>query len=265
MSLGEEHTVSFKAPGAVSHARWMAKAIYALKIWLFRAHFRLTKVETRRLPIFCQFVLQIHIEAWFQSSLPISAPRNDLSLMKKLLDLSRGHQSGPNPYLAAAKKLSSHLWYLSEEQVALAFFDPDVSCEEKRLMSEAMKVRHGAEGRTPRLQIAEPSLIADSRLSDFVNKNTRAFFKITGISEEFLEEGPENWHANEDYINACETLGKLKVINDVAERGVALIKTYNKLLTRDEEQLQFLLQVVGEHRRLFPDSRKSTIIQSFPE
>ena len=53
---------------------------------------------------------------------------------------------------SAAKKLSSHLWYFSEEQVALGFLEPDVTCEDKWLMSEAIQTRHGAPERTPRLQ-----------------------------------------------------------------------------------------------------------------
>ena len=52
----------------------------------------------------------------------------------------------------------------------------------------------------------------------------------------------------------------LKVVNDTAERGVKLIQDYNLILTKDEEQKQFLLQVVQEHRRLYPDASKKTIV-----
>jgi len=51
----------------------------------------------------------------------------------------------------------------------------------------------------------------------------------------------------------------LSVVNDLAKRGVALIEQYNSILTKDEEQKQFLLQVVEEHRRRFPDSSKKTL------
>ena len=42
-----------------------------------------------------------------------------------------------------------------------------------------------------------------------------------------------------------------RVVNDQAERGVALIEEFSGHLTKDEEQLQFLLQVVQEHRRAY--------------
>ncbi|KAG0725682.1 hypothetical protein GWK47_038130 [Chionoecetes opilio] len=47
------------------------------------------------------------------------------------------------------------------------------------------------------------------------------------------------------------------VVNDHAERGVALIQEFNGSLTKDEEQLQFLLQVVADHRKAFPDPREA--------
>ena len=48
------------------------------------------------------------------------------------------------------------------------------------------------------------------------------------------------------------TVHELKVVNDAAERGVALIQAYSGSLTRDEEQLQYLLQVVAPHRQAVP-------------
>ena len=36
-----------------------------------------------------------------------------------------------------------------------------------------------------------------------------------------------------------------------------MIREFNSLLTKDEKQKQYLLQVVEEHRRKFPDARKS--------
>jgi len=51
----------------------------------------------------------------------------------------------------------------------------------------------------------------------------------------------------------------LKVVNDAAERGVALIQAFNGVLTSPEEQKQFLLQVVEKHSCDFPNCNKSTL------
>ena len=55
---------------------------------------------------------------------------------------------------------------------------------------------------------------------------------------------------------------QLKVINDAAERGISLIQNFNSVLTNQEEQKQFLLQVVEKHRQDFPDTKKSTLTAS---
>lgn len=52
----------------------------------------------------------------------------------------------------------------------------------------------------------------------------------------------------------------LAVVNDVAERGVALIEEYNKCLTKNEEQLQYLLLVISEYRKKYPNCNKKTLM-----
>lgn len=52
----------------------------------------------------------------------------------------------------------------------------------------------------------------------------------------------------------------MRVVNDIAERGVALIEEYNKLITINEEQKQYLLLVVKQHRQKYPNTKKSTLL-----
>ena len=63
----------------------------------------------------------------------------------------------------------------------------------------------------------------------------------------------------EDFDSTAAFVQGIAVINDHAERGVALIQEYNWSLTQDEEKLQFLLQVVSRHRSQFLDSKKKTV------
>ncbi|KAK2708514.1 hypothetical protein QYM36_014200 [Artemia franciscana] len=79
------------------------------------------------------------------------------------------------------------------------------------------------------------------------------------LPDGFLTVDPDLWEDRHDYKLASETVRLLKVVNDHAERGVALIQEYSGFITQDELQLQFLLQVVNEHRRVYPDSRKQTL------
>ena len=56
-------------------------------------------------------------------------------------------------------------------------------------------------------------------------------------------------------------LKNFKVVNDSAECGVALIKKFNRILTNDEEQKQYLLQIVADHRKQFPNACKKTLFK----
>ncbi len=60
---------------------------------------------------------------------------------------------------------------------------------------------------------------------------------------------------------AEDIVRELRVVNDTAERGVALMQEFNALLTEDEEQTQFAIQVIKEHRKRYPDSKKETLLK----
>ena len=89
--------------------------------------------------------------------------------------------------------------------------------------------------------------IPDLRLQELVTKNTCLFFEILTIPDSFLGTHPETWVTNIDYLQAEPVVHELRVINYTAERGVTLMQGYNALLTKDEEQTQFVLQVVKNY------------------
>lgn len=73
---------SICAPGAFHHARWMAKAIYTLKIFLLRDNFRLTRNEKINLRALCIFIVKLYLKKWFSAPLSTKAPAVDLNLCK---------------------------------------------------------------------------------------------------------------------------------------------------------------------------------------
>ena len=77
---------------------------------------------------------------------------------------------------------------------------------------------------------------------------------------DFLQEDPSSWDNNEYYRISCLRV-QLKVVNDAAERGVSLIQNFNSIITNQEKQKQYLLQVVERHRQQFPVSKKSIIVE----
>ena len=74
------------APGAMHNARWMAKAINSLKMWLFREQsvIKLSKRGKKGLREVCLFIIEYYSEYWFKCTLPLKAPAANLNLLKQL-------------------------------------------------------------------------------------------------------------------------------------------------------------------------------------
>jgi len=249
--------VHFMAPGAMHHARWLAKAIYALKIWLFQKQFSLTAREERELLNICIFVVVIYFKAWFTAPFAASAPNNDFQLLKNLVEYERENAAISS---VACKKLEGHLWYLSEELVGLSFFDDALSVETKREMVLAINEHEGTEDPPKRLMKMNVTGLVNMTVANFVTKNTSNFFRKLGIQYGFIDVDPELWNDRDDYRQGRDIVHQLKVVNDIAEQGVALIEEYNSILTNDEDQKQYLLQIVQDHRKRFPNCNKRTQI-----
>lgn len=256
--------VNFAAPGAFHHARWMAKVIYCLKIYMFRKQFKLTPKEAKGLERFNDFSTRLYMKVWFCCSNAADAPFMDLEFLKHL-DLVKNECKEISE--AASKALKRHLWYLNGDLVMLCLFSSNVSTEDKILMvDELFKIdkynRERVTNASKRLSEQEIGKVHEKSLHNFVNKNSWRIFEALNIQDDFLHSSPSEWKKFESYRDGERKVKCLKIINDCAERGVALISEYNQLITKDEEQKQFLLQVVEAHRKKFKDTKKITLVNN---
>lgn len=69
----------------------------------------------------------------------------------------------------------------------------------------------------------------------------------------------ELWSDTPSYIAAAALVKNLVCVNDCAERGVALIQEFNETITKDEQQKQYLLQVVEKHRKSFLNCNRDSL------
>ncbi|KAE9531874.1 hypothetical protein AGLY_010076 [Aphis glycines] len=258
--LGDKpnNTIFFHTPGAIHHARWMAKAIYCLKIFMFRTSFELTISEEDGLRDICIFIVTIYIEAWFKAPSAAAAPYQDLLFIRKLYNYSSNDDDISR---VALHKFRNHLWYLTPEAVALAFFDKTISNESKRKMIIKLNCKTHSNEKIKRLSLKESEIpeFVKKEIEFFVTSRTLDFFKIFNLDTEFLLNDPSDWSENLSFQNAFKTISKLKTVNDTAERGIKLIEDYNSILTTNEEQKQFVLQIVSDYRKIFPDCKKQTL------
>ncbi|XP_044015282.1 uncharacterized protein LOC122857241 [Aphidius gifuensis] len=121
----------FRYPGAFHHARWMAKAIYALKMYLFRERINLKTAEKQGLTAMCHFIVTVYVKSWFMASSAIHASNHDLQFLKVLFEYQSVDKKISDATLG---KMLNHLWYLNPQLAATSFFDDQVSVEVKKKM-----------------------------------------------------------------------------------------------------------------------------------
>jgi hypothetical protein len=95
----------------------------------------------------------------------------------------------------------------------------------------------------------------------FIGPASHLFFEILHLDTSFLDEDVETWKDLPSFNAAKGIVQNLRVVNDTAERGIALASTFNSLLTTQEDQKQYLLQVVEDHRKRYPKATKAILFQ----
>ncbi|CAI6370256.1 unnamed protein product [Macrosiphum euphorbiae] len=109
----------------------------------------------------------------------------------------------------------------------------------------------------------DDKFIGKKNIDAFITEESLKLFSRFNIDDGFLKHDPTFWESSESYINGKKIINSLKIVNDTAERAVKLMEEYNSTLTLDEEQKQFILKCVQEHRKIYPDCKKSTLQQQY--
>ncbi|GBN24604.1 hypothetical protein AVEN_249577-1 [Araneus ventricosus] len=107
-------------------ARWMARAIYSLKLSLFSSQLKLNTKDKEALLDVCLFIVTIYITPWLQCILAVKAPYKDLLFLKSL----KAYEKVNGNISKAALQKSSEP-YFTDEITVLALFDVDVDEETK--------------------------------------------------------------------------------------------------------------------------------------
>lgn len=236
--------IHFRAPGAYHLARWMAKAIYCLKIFLFRKQFKITQKEEKELKRICCFIVKCYAKPWFSSTNAIIAPMNDIYFLKTLNAYKTDDKEVAEK---AISKIINHLWYLNEECAAFSIFDERINNETRMKMAQKILQKQESEETAPKkytvnVQELNNFLKKDLPL-DLLGTNSIKLFERFNIAKDFLEVHPKNWNDLEGYQKGKEIIDSLRVVNDTAERGVKLMEEFNDKFTKNEDQKQFVLQV----------------------
>lgn len=131
MGGNTDNKLTIRPPGAMHHARWMAKAIYSLKMCLLQSEFSLTDQEKDGLLALSLFIVTTYVKPWITCPSALKAPYQDLCFLKTLKQYENIDKEISK---SAFAKFCQHLWYLSPECAIFSLFDNDVELETKAKM-----------------------------------------------------------------------------------------------------------------------------------
>ena len=103
-------------------------------------------------------------------------------------------------------------------------------------------------------------VVESTKLSELIDERSWLIFDELAVCESsWLHLPASEWEQSDEFIKFKDFVTNLSVTNDVAERGIKMIEDFINTCTKDEAQLQALMQVAENHRRQFPDCSKSTL------
>lgn len=222
-----------KPPGCTSNARWMQKAIYSLKMYLFREQQEKAKKKTeiddmKRLEDICLFIVFVYIPYWFDCTTATHTLKNDIDFIKNMKDFSNINSEISKTTLD--KFTVDHLWYMGHHLAALGFFDERITIEDKRKMRTQLEKEPSKDQRRT-LQISGK----DYEISDSISKDTLEFFNTMKLDKSFIDKDPADWENDETYQKSREEILYLHVVNDAGERALSGIK---KIPSKKEDIVQ---------------------------
>ena len=240
----DQNQVTFKGPGAIHNARWMAKALYTIKIALYRNQLQQTFSEEKLLEItsLALFLALFYTKAWLTCTNTSDSPINDLKLLKNFIKIEEMTKERrviwraefPSFVVGARKKFENHLWYLSERLVPLSLFSNNLHVAEKQQLRKTMI----------KFENATPSAKQEMlQCSSFGTKKLRKNSKNLDYS--FLKQPVATWEEIESYQKGKQVICNLPTVNDAAERVLGIATDTNtKTTPTSKEELQALYKVI---------------------
>ena len=98
------------------------------------------------------------------------------------------------------------------------------------------------------------------QLHELITSSSTAAMNLLGLDITVLAANdPQTWSDIPSFQQAATLVKSLKVVNDAAERTIALMSTFNQSITRRESEMQKLIQVIEDNRQRIPNTSKSTL------
>lgn len=152
------------------------------------------------------------------------------------------------------RSIKRHIWYLKEQLVVLALFDPILSYDIKNEMATVLQA-------TPRPDAFQPGkpVFPACRLEvldTLVGPQSWLLFHLLEVNGDWLALPAGQWGGNPGYIQMASIVANIAVVNDAAERGVKHVQDYADDAMDDVNRGHIIL-VSNSHRVKLPDFLKN--------
>ena len=243
-----------RRPGAASEARFMADALYILKIALLKSQLQLSGKEEENVKKLAVFIALFHAPYFLRAGLAAAAAADDLTYFREMLELSNLPEFRDTAD-AVVKSLARHTAYLESAAVVFSLFNEDLTKEQRQAMADKLS----STARQAQLPVGKPAAVnirSVTCLTDLVTDRSWLLFNLLNVQNtEWLREPVEKWDDANDFRKMQKFVLNLAVVNDGAERGISLLQELIDR-TQDEDQLQALAQVVSWHRQTYGHTKE---------
>ena len=182
--------------------------------------------ESKNMWRFGRYAVLYYIPDFLLSSSGRDAAFNDLQLYKALLKYREVDRELAD---SALDTFNRHLWYLAPQTVLFALFSNRVSEDQKSRMASRLLTLDRKE--SPTLGVPKfPVLTVETELCDLITEESWDFFDVVNSDPlPWLTKRVCEWESYADYNKVKTFVSTVKVVNDCAEREVALVTDYYKV------------------------------------
>ena len=261
----------FQYPGAFHHARFMMQSIYSLKMRLLSKQVTiLSKKEKGQVSVMAEFVGLFHTLWFLKCPMTSSAPFLQL---QSIMQMKRYRKHRPAISDLVLNSMKNHLWHITEQSVITALADENLSADQRKSLALALYNTPRADKFQPE-QPKFPDVFDEKhypnklwlsgqvpQLQDFVGPRSWLIFNKLQLGQvdcEWLQLEPTSWSLMSGYQRFRKFVTETTIVNDPAERGVALAADFRSSF-QQESVCQSNLVTVAESRKLVPRGSKQSV------
>ena len=102
-----------------------------------------------------------------------------------------------------------------------------------------------------------PVISIDTRVSSLIGRNSWFLFEALKLDTSWMSQPIANWEKYEDYVKALKFATHVKVVNDLAERGVKLASDFHIISQRTKKIIKTFFKVSNITAEMYPILKRS--------